>query len=79
MKNLSEPAVRNYCWSSGPHHERGSSRVREVIVSLHCPHKAPSRVLYSSLGPPAQERCGPFGTDPEESHTDDQRAGTPLL
>lgn len=44
-----------------------------------CPYEAPSRILYPSQGPPAQERYGALGMDPEGGHKEDQRAGAPLL
>lgn len=46
--------------------------------SLCCSHKTPSIALCPALEFPAQERCGPVGVGPEESHGDAQRTGTPL-
>ena len=57
-----------------------ASKAREMIVPLlHCPHETPTGVLSPNMGPPALERYGAFGEDPEDCHKDDQRAGAPLL
>jgi len=47
--------------------------------ALLCLCEAPSGVLCPGLGPPAQGKHGAVGVGLEDSHRDDQRAGTPLL
>jgi len=46
---------------------------------LLSPFETPSAVLCPDLRPPAQERRGAAGVDPEEGYKNDQKAGAPLL
>jgi len=46
---------------------------------LLCSGEIPPGVLHPALEPAEQERHGPVEVGPEESHTNDPRAGTPLL
>jgi len=57
-----------------------ASRVREGILPLYSAlFTLPPGVLCPALEPSAQEGHGPVGAGPEESHKNDQRAGTRLL
>jgi len=51
---------------------------RDSAVLL-CSSETPSGVLCPALEPSAQERQEPTRVGPEEGHSNDQRAGTPLL
>lgn len=46
----------------------GGHRICDTSTGVLCPD------VESSV----QERCGPFGAHPEESHKNDPRDGTPL-
>ena len=65
---------------AGLHEKQHGQQVKGGDSSplLHSAETSPG-VLRPALEPPAQERHGRVGADPEEGHRNGQRAGTPLL
>ncbi|TRZ22679.1 hypothetical protein HGM15179_004387 [Zosterops borbonicus] len=53
--------------------------VEVILATLFCPCENSQGVVHPALALPKEERHGPVGTSPEESHYVDQRNGTPLI
>jgi len=48
-------------------------------ASLLCAGEASAGALHPDVEPSVEEKCGPVGVHPKESHKNDPRDGTPLL
>jgi len=56
-----------------------ASRLRDVILPLCSARETPPGVQCPALEPSDQERCGAVGAGPKEGHSNDPRAGAPVL